>query len=433
MNTTKRILLSLVFAAGAMVPRLTSAATWAAEVDNANGASNVLSISALLCGTLTSTGGVPTQAQVFWGTSDGGTAVVLWAHTSSLGTNSVGPLSLAVTDLVPNHKYYYRFYATNANGQAWAAATTNFQTLLSAGPAPVNLGSTAHFTILAGAAITTTGGGTIQGDVGASPIGGSAIHLTAAQVNGTIYVVDAGGPAGSVIDVPRLTAAMGDLKTAYNEARDRTPVPTGPFLNPGAGNIGGLTLVPGLYKFTGQAHLEGSDVTLTGGPNDVWIFQVASELIVEAGVNRSVILAGGAKARNIFWQVGTSATLGTFSVFKGTVLADQAITMDTSSTMEGRALAFTAGVTYNGQGGALPSPDAPSFAGITTTASNSTTVVLSTTPYFPATMQSSPDVSATNWTTIATGTPASNYWTFIHANALTGATHRFYRAYLTSY
>src|ERR1039457_559590 len=108
-------------------------------------------------------------------------------------------------------------------------------TLVAAGPAPVNLGSAAQFTILAGAAVTTTGGGIIKGDVGASPITGTAIHLTQAQVNGTIYAVDAAGPAGSVIDPTLLATAKGDLTKAINDAAGRTPIPSGPFLNPGAG------------------------------------------------------------------------------------------------------------------------------------------------------------------------------------------------------
>ena len=225
------------------------------------------------------------------------------------------------------------------------ALTLPYQ-LTAAGPARLDLRSTAGFTILAGAAITSTGGGTISGNVGASPITGSAIGLTCAQVTGIIYAVDASGPPCAVIDPSRLTTAKGDLTTAYNDAAGRTPVPTGPFLNPNGGNIGGLNLVPGLYKFTGTALITGADVTLTGGPDDVWIFQIAADLQLGSGIK--VILAGGAQADNIFWQVGTSAVLGTFSVFKGTILADQAITMMTSSTMDGRALAFSAGVTYNG-------------------------------------------------------------------------------------
>ncbi len=228
--------------------------------------------------------------------------------------------------------------------------------LWAAGPPPVDLRSAASFTILSGAGITTTGGGSIGGDVGASPISGTAIHLTDAQVDGTIYAVDAAGPPGSVVDPVLLSVAKGDLTTAYNFAAGLTPIPSGPFLNPGLpgnpGNIGGTVLVPGLYKFTSTAYITGSDVTLFGGPNDVWIFQCAADLQVGSGIK--VILAGGAQPRNIFWQVGTSAVLETFSVFKGTILADQAITMRTSSSMDGRALAFDAGVVYNGTSGNLP-------------------------------------------------------------------------------
>jgi len=229
--------------------------------------------------------------------------------------------------------------------------------LFAAGPAPVNLLSTANFTILAGAAITTTGGGIINGDIGASPIAGSAIGIPCAQVNGTIYAVDASGPPCAVINPILLSQAKNDLTTAMNDAAGRTPVPSGAFLNPNGGNLGGLNLAAGLYKITTTTLITGSDLTLTGGPNDVWIFQCAQDLQLGSGIH--VILAGGAQASNIYWQVGTSAVLGTFSTFNGTILASQAITMMTSSTMNGRALAFTAGVTFNGTGAAVPSPTSP--------------------------------------------------------------------------
>jgi hypothetical protein len=301
-----------------------------------------------------------------------------------------------------------------------------------AGPAPVDLGSAAHFTILAGAAITTTGGGIINGDVGASPITGAAIALTQAQVNGTIYAVDAAGPAGSVINAALLLTAKGDLTKAINDAAGRTPIPSGPFLNPGlipgSGNIGGMNLAPGLYKFTGTALITGADVTLTGGPDDVWIFQIAADL--EVGSTVQVILAGGAQARNIFWQVD-SATIGTFAVFKGTIMSDQAITMNTTSAMDGRALAFTAGVTFNGNVGELPTPTAPIFARISRTTTNSV-VVLNTTPYFLVTLQSSPDLSLPNWTTIATNTPVTSPWTLTDDSATATVTQCFYRAFITT-
>jgi hypothetical protein len=138
-----------------------------------------------------------------------------------------------------------------------------------------------------------------------------------------------------------LTAAKGDLTIAYNDAAGRTPIPVGPFLNPGVGNLAGLDLVPGLYKFTGEA-IATTDFTLTGSASDVWIFQIASALTVSNGVH--VTLAGGARASNIFWQVGTSAILGTTSVFQGTIMADASITMQTGATLNGRALAFSATV-----------------------------------------------------------------------------------------
>ena len=315
-------------------------------------------------------------------------------------------------------------------GLVLAAAFMAPYRMLAAGPAPVDLGSCAHFAILAGAAITTTGGGAINGDVGASPIAGSAIGVTAAQVNGTIYKVDASGPAGAVVAPALLTAAKGDLTTAINDAAGRSPTPSGPFLNPGAGNIGGMNLVPGLYKFTGTALITGSDVTLTGGPNDVWIFQIAADL--QVGSTIQVILAGGAQARNIFWQVGTSATIGTFAVFKGTIMANQAVVIDTSSTMEGRAMSFSAGVTFNGAGGSLPTAEGPIFTSISRTTTSSATVVLRTSPYFLLTLQASPSLSPPNWNTITTDTPITSPWTFTDHTATANIPKRFYRAFITT-
>jgi hypothetical protein len=144
------------------------------------------------------------------------------------------------------------------------------------------------------------------------------------------------------------------LTRAYDDAAGRTPAPEGDFLNPGAGDIGGLTLAPGLYKFTSSLSLTGSDVTLAGGADDVWIFQIASDLNVGSGIQ--VVLSGGAQAANVFWQVGTSATLGTASAFKGTIMADQSITLNSGSTLDGRALASTAAVTLASSTVTVPAP-----------------------------------------------------------------------------
>jgi hypothetical protein len=295
--------------------------------------------------------------------------------------------------------------------------------------APVDLKSAAHFTILAGAGVSSTGGGIINGDVGASPITGAAIGLTTAQVNGVIYAVNAAGPAGSVVAPALLTTAMNDFINAYSNAAGRTPVPIDSFLNPGSGNIGGMTLVPGLYKFTSTALITGGNLTLTGAVNDVWIFQVGTALTMGSGIH--VILAGGAQARNIFWQVGTSATLGTSSKFKGTIMAHAAITMDATSTMEGRALAFTESVTYNGQSNSLPMPEAPRFTHIYRETNEFMTVILDTTPYFLLTLEACPDLLTTNWTTIATDTPTASPWTNTDTTVTANVTQRFYRAFIS--
>lgn len=300
---------------------------------------------------------------------------------------------------------------------------------------PVDLGAAAPFTILSGAAITTTGGGVIKGNVGASPISGSAISLTSAQVNGRIYATDAAGPPGSIIDPGYLTVAKGALTTAYNDAAGRTPIPSGPFLNPGIpgnpGEMGGMTLVPGIYKFTSTAYIRGADLTLSGGPDDVWIFQIASDL--QVGTSVKVVLAGGALSRNIFWQVGTSAVIETFAEFKGTILADQSITMKTSSSMEGKALAFSGGVTFNGTSGTIPTPAPPLFTAISRSTAGVVTLTLETTPYFKVNLETSTDLSVGSWQPVHSETPVASPWIYQHPAAGATGSKRFYRAYLTTY
>ena len=313
-----------------------------------------------------------------------------------------------------------------------AAGATWTSPAQAAGPAPVDLRSCAHFTVLAGAAITQpTAGGIIHGDIGLSPATGASIGIPPSLVEGTIYAVDSTGTQAPnvVIDPTLLTAAKGDLTLAFDDAAGRTPVPSGDFLNPIGGNIGGLNLVPGLYKFDTTALITGSDVTLTGGPDDVWIFQIGTDLQVGSGIE--VILAGGAQARNIFWQVGTSATLDTGSSFKGTILAGQSITMNTTSSLEGRALAITGQVAFSGDGGSLPEPEVPRFIDITHLPPNSASVILDTTPYFLLTLQTSPAMAPTNWTTLAEEMPAATPWSFTNDSLGSGVTTRFYRAFLT--
>jgi hypothetical protein len=138
-----------------------------------------------------------------------------------------------------------------------------------------------------------------------------------------------------------MTTAISDMQTAFTDAAGRT---TPDFTELGAGNISGLTLVPGLYKWGTGVLLTSTGVTISGGANDVWLFQIAGDLIVN---NSAVItLIGGAQAKNIFWQVSGQANLGTAADFKGIILSQTLISMNTGAKMTGRALAQTA-VTLN--------------------------------------------------------------------------------------
>ena len=221
-----------------------------------------------------------------------------------------------------------------------------------AGQAPVALGSTGGFAILSYAGITNTGLTAITGDVGASPItGASMTGFETVALVGTIYTVDAAGPKGYVTNPTMLTQAMGDLTTAFNDAAGRTVNPIGV-----AGNLGGRTLPPGLYKSTSSLEISSGDLTLDarGNANAVWIFQIASSFNMTSG--RQVFLIGGAKASNIFWQVGSSATFGTTARMKGTIMAYATNTFATGASLEGRALARTESVTLDANTIVKPTP-----------------------------------------------------------------------------
>lgn len=206
-----------------------------------------------------------------------------------------------------------------------------------AAQAPVPLGSASNFGVLASSTVTSSGATVVNGDLGVWP-GTSVAGFPPGKVVGTMHVTD-----------PAAQAAQGDLTTAYLDAQGRTTAPVSV-----AGNIGGQTLPPGLYKSTSSLEISSGDLTLDGqgDPNAVFIFQIASTLVTTSG--RQVILIGGAQAANVFWQVGSSATIGTTSGMKGNILALESIAIQTGATLQGRALARTAAVTLEGNGITVP-------------------------------------------------------------------------------
>jgi hypothetical protein len=203
--------------------------------------------------------------------------------------------------------------------------------------APVNLRSAGAFTILSKTGITDVYASAIVGNVGTSPITGAALLLTCTEVTGKIFVVDAAGPLPCATnDATTLTAAVLDMEAAYLDAEGRS---SPDFTELGAGEIGGKTLTPGLYKW-GTGVTISTDVTLSGGPNDVWIFQVAGTLNEANG--KRVTLAGGAQAKNIFWQVADSVTIGTTAHFEGVVLGKTLVAVNTGASANSRLMAQTA-------------------------------------------------------------------------------------------
>ncbi|TVQ19722.1 MAG: DUF3494 domain-containing protein [Bacteroidetes bacterium] len=205
----------------------------------------------------------------------------------------------------------------------------------------VDLKSAANFVILAKSAITNVPTSDITGDVALSPAAASDIsglalvavgdHATSSQVTGLVFAAD--------MDVPTpitLTTAVEDMIAAYNDAAGR---PTPDFSELGTGDLGGKTLLPGLYKWTSTVSAP-SDFTIAGGENDVWIFQISGDLSLSSAAK--IILSGGAQAKNIFWQVAGSVELGATSHFEGVIICQTGITLLTGATMNGRAFAQTA-------------------------------------------------------------------------------------------
>jgi hypothetical protein len=266
-----------------------------------------------------------------------GTNVVLGVVNYSGTTATFTPAS----NLLSGNTYTAKI-STSAKNPAGVSLPSDkiwsFKTSAPLGPVFVDLKSVERFGIIAGVGVSNNAGfSEIRNlDVGISPGVRSSItgFPPAIIVNGAMYASDDIAPPG----VPAmLTQAKLDLTAAYLFAEGATsPAPATV-----AGDLGGTTLAPGIYKTTSTLLIQSGDLTLDaqGDPNAVWIFQIASDFTTVGGAGGSVILSGGAQAKNVFWQVGSSATIGDFTAFKGNVLALTSITMNSGAVAVGRMLA----------------------------------------------------------------------------------------------
>jgi uncharacterized repeat protein (TIGR02543 family) len=266
-------------------------------------------------------------------TADAGYQFVSWSGDA---TGSVNPLTITMNS-VKN-------------------ITANFSPIL--GPGVVDLGTAANFAAMGKAGISTTGTTLITGDIGVSPIDQTAFtgfsqvmdvtntFSTSIYVVGKLYASDYAPPTPAY-----LTTAVSDMETAFTTANGLT---TTVIVDLGAGNISSMTLAPGLYKYNTGLLITGAGVTLAGGPQDTWVFQISGDLTVDAGA--IITLSGGAQAKNIFWVTATQAVLGTTVDFKGNILSQTLISLNTGARVLGRLLAQTA-VTL--QSSTVKNPDLP--------------------------------------------------------------------------
>jgi hypothetical protein len=219
----------------------------------------------------------------------------------------------------------------------------------------VDLGTAGDYAILAKAAISTVPTSAITGNLGLSPAASTFITgfsltadatnvlSTSPQVTGKVYAANYAVPTPS-----NLTTAVGDMQIAFTDAAARAP----DVVELGAGNIGGMTLAAGVYKW-GTGLLIPTDVTLDGTSNDVWIFQIAGDLLMSSAAQ--VTLMGGAQPKNVFWQVSGLVDIGTTAHLEGVVLTQTAITLHTGASVDGRLFAQTA-VNIDGSAIVQPAP-----------------------------------------------------------------------------
>ncbi len=273
------------------------------------------------------------------GTAVTGLIATFTTTGSSIAVSSVTQVSGATSNNFTSPVAYVVTAADNST------ATYTVTVTVGAGPAPVALGTAGNYVLFSNAGMSSSPNSAITGDVGVGPgVTSTAIttgftltqvgaYATAPQVTGKVYAFNYDSPTPSYIN-----SSSTDMGLAYDDARGRL---NPDFTNLGGANLAGLTLSPGLYKWSSSINLAvNTTLTLNGGPNDVWILQVAGGLTT--GANTNVALTGGAVHENVFWQLDTALTVGATSSFSGVVLAGSAATVGAGSTITGRLLAKTA-------------------------------------------------------------------------------------------
>lgn len=254
--------------------------------------------------------------------------------------------------------YTFSFWSGDATGSvnpltvtmnANKNITANFTPLAAVGPTAVNLGTAGDFAILTKSGISTTGVTSITGDIGVSPAAATAmtgfglIMDTNGQSSHTPIVIGKAYASDYAAPTPaKMTTAVSDMETAFTTANGLTT--PAPIVDLYAGDISGRILPPGLYKWSTGVLVTSAGVTLTGGPNDTWVFQIAQNLTINN--NAKITLLGGAQAKNIFWVVSGQATIGSNANVSGNILSKTLVSMNTGSRLTGRLLAQTA-VTLN--------------------------------------------------------------------------------------
>jgi len=289
---------------------------------------------------------IDSQINLNWSSVTGATYYNVYQSLDDLTYNLISsPAALTtatydVTGLTNGILYYFKITAANTVAESTysnvVSETPSFR------PIPVNLGTAGNYAILSKSGISTVPNSVITGNIGVSPIAATAItgfsltmdatneFSSSTQITGKAYASDYASPTSS-----NLTTAISNMETAYTDAAGRAPNYTELYV----GDISGQTLTPGVYKW-GTAVLINADVTLHGGPNDVWIFQVAKGITQATGTQ--IILTGGAQAKNIFWQASETVAIGTGAHFEGIILGKTNITLGTNASINGRLLAQTA-------------------------------------------------------------------------------------------